>query len=107
MTNSAAGPPTALLAWLEMPTWRQQGCEASWQEFLGAAETEFELRASQRCTHTGRPLRTRGVRRETGTVKRCQAPFVSPGTLETVPDPVSGPRSRPPRSVLFKSSRVT
>ena len=45
-------------AWLERVTWRQPWCEASWQEFLAAGETESELRAIRRCTHTGRPLGT-------------------------------------------------
>jgi hypothetical protein len=47
-----------LQAWLEMPTWRQHQCEASGQGFLGAGETESELRAIRRCTHTARPLGT-------------------------------------------------
>jgi hypothetical protein len=46
-------------AWLERVTWRQPWCEACWQEFLGAGETESELRAIRPCTHTGRPLGTR------------------------------------------------
>ena len=75
MTNSGAGSRTALLAWLEMSAWRQPWCEASWQEFLGAGETESELRAIRRCTHTGRPLGTgEFVEKLERHTQRCLAP---------------------------------
>ncbi len=41
---------------LEMATWRKEWSEANWRKFLQAGETEDELSALRRCTHTGRPL---------------------------------------------------
>jgi len=41
---------------LEMSTWRRQWSESRWRKFLEEGETEAELRALRRCTHTGRPL---------------------------------------------------
>jgi putative transposase len=43
-------------ACLDMSAWRQQWSEASWQSFLQQGETESELFALRRATHTGRPL---------------------------------------------------
>ena len=43
-------------ACLEMATWRREWSEAGWRKFLEAGETEDELSALRRCTHTGRPL---------------------------------------------------
>jgi len=45
-------------AWLEMVTWRQHGCEGNWRKFLAVGETESELVAIRRCTHSAGPLGT-------------------------------------------------
>jgi putative transposase len=36
--------------------WRQHWTEESWRKFLEEGETDSELVALRRCTHTGRPL---------------------------------------------------
>jgi len=43
-------------ACLEMSAWRKAWPEASWKSFLQQGETESELFAIRRATHTGRPL---------------------------------------------------
>ena len=43
-------------ACLEMSLWRKAWSEASWKSFLQQGETESELFALRRATHTGRPL---------------------------------------------------
>jgi putative transposase len=43
-------------ACLEMSAWRRRWSEESWRRFLEAGETQAELDALRRCTHTGRPL---------------------------------------------------
>ena len=43
-------------ACLDMSMWRQTWSEVSWREFLEQGESEAELRAIRRCTHSGRPL---------------------------------------------------
>jgi hypothetical protein len=51
--HCGTGDPDACL---EMSTWRKQWSEASWRKFLEEGETEAELFAIRRRTHTGRPL---------------------------------------------------
>jgi hypothetical protein len=41
---------------LEMELWRKRWSAESWKEYLAAGETEAEITAIRRCTHTGRPL---------------------------------------------------
>ena len=41
---------------LEMARWRQQWSESTWRAFLQQGETEEDLRAIRRSTHSGRPL---------------------------------------------------
>ena len=43
---------------LEMGTWRNRWDSVSWREYLAVQETEAELQAIRKCTHTGRPLGT-------------------------------------------------
>jgi REP-associated tyrosine transposase len=41
---------------LAMDLWRQHWSASTWQRFLGAGETESDLAALRKCTHTGRPF---------------------------------------------------
>ena len=43
-------------ACLDMSMWRQTWSGVSWRKFLEQGESEAELRAIRRCTHSGRPL---------------------------------------------------
>jgi putative transposase len=41
---------------LAMEAWSKRWSAASWRAYLANGETEAELKAMRRCTHTGRPL---------------------------------------------------
>jgi hypothetical protein len=41
---------------LETELWRKSWSVTSWRTFLNAGETESNLAALRKCTHTGRPL---------------------------------------------------
>src|SRR5216683_5824220 len=43
---------------LETDLWSKRWSAGSWREYLAAGETEAEVTAIRRCTHTGRPLGT-------------------------------------------------
>src|SRR5712692_3457142 len=43
---------------LQMARWAKRWSAASWREYLGHGETEAEVAAIRKCTHTGRPLGT-------------------------------------------------
>jgi hypothetical protein len=43
---------------LEMAMWAKRWSPASWREYLHRGETEPEIAAIRKCTHTGRPLGT-------------------------------------------------
>ena len=43
-------------ACLSMAAWARRWCSASWQEYVSSGESEAELRAIRKGTHTGRPL---------------------------------------------------
>lgn len=45
--------------WLEMTAWTKRWPAETWREYLHAVESDAELRAVRRCTHTGRPLGSR------------------------------------------------
>jgi putative transposase len=45
-------------AMLEMELWRKRWTVSEWREFLSARESQPDLTALRRCTHTGRPLGT-------------------------------------------------
>ena len=53
--HGGRGAPDACL---DMAAWRQHWSESTWRAFLQQGETEAELRAIRRATHTGRPLGT-------------------------------------------------
>jgi len=42
--------------WLDLHLWQQRWTAARWAEFLAAAESDEQLMALRRFTHTGRPL---------------------------------------------------
>jgi putative transposase len=47
-------------AMLEMELWRKRWTVSEWREFLSGGESQSDLTALRRCTHTGRPLGTPG-----------------------------------------------
>ena len=51
--HCGTGAPDACL---DIEPWGQRWWAASWREFLEEGETQTELDALRRCTHTGRPL---------------------------------------------------
>lgn len=62
-------------SFLDMEMWRHRWSTESWKEYLAAGETEAEIAAIRRCTHTGRPLGASDfVHSLEATTKRCLAP---------------------------------
>ena len=51
--HCGTGTPAACL---DLEPWGRRWSAASWRDFLEEGETESELDALRRCTHTGRPL---------------------------------------------------
>lgn len=59
---------------LDMSAWSRRWCNATWREYLRCAETDAELRAMRKSTHTGRPLGSREFVRslEDATARRLE-----------------------------------
>ena len=46
-------------SWLELSAWARRWPGGTWREYLHSEESDAELRAIRKCTHTGRPLGSR------------------------------------------------
>ena len=49
---------------VQMAKWAKRCSSASWKEYLDHGESDPEIAAIRKCTHTGRPLGTVGFLRE-------------------------------------------
>jgi putative transposase len=72
---------------LETAAWAKRWSAASWREYLERGETEAEIAAIRKCTHTGRPLGTADFLHdlEQATL-RCLAPQKGGRVSEVAPN---------------------
>jgi putative transposase len=79
-------------SWLDLEMWSKRWSARTWQEYLGAGESEDDVASVRRCTHTGRPLGTtdflhsveQATRRRLAPQKGGRPCKVAPQNIQTV-----------------------